>query len=143
VVKALEFEMRELAAAVVCGFQEVPLAQPSSREEETFFHILADRRDMVSLGSIAHAFKAARKAQEGILGYAANRLKSFGSFELTQSRIIRLILNDVLNRFRNAGAHEQAISYATCQECIDVLIGSHAHPGLIFQVNRWRHNPSQ
>jgi hypothetical protein len=98
---------------------------------------------MVSLGSIAHAFKATRKAQAGILQYAANRLKTFGSFELTQSRVIRLILNDVLNRFRNGGAHEQAISYATCQECIDVLIGSHAQLGLIFQVNRWRHNAGQ
>jgi hypothetical protein len=142
VVKALEFEMRELAAAVVCGFREVPAAQPS-REEETFFHILADHRDKVSLGSITHAFKATRKAQAGILWHAANRLKTFGSFELTQSRFITLILNDVLNRFRNAGAHEQAISYATCQECIDVLIGSHAQPGLIFRVNRWRHNPSR
>jgi hypothetical protein len=35
VVKALEFEMRELAAAVVCGFQEVPVSQLASREEET------------------------------------------------------------------------------------------------------------
>jgi hypothetical protein len=82
VVKALEFEMRELAAAVVCGFPEVP-AQPASREEETFLHILADRRNMVSLGSIAHAFKATRKAEAGILRYAANRLKTFGCFELT------------------------------------------------------------
>jgi hypothetical protein len=140
VVKALEFEMRELAAAVVCGFPEVPVAQPASREEETFLHILADRRNMVSLGSIAHAFKATRKAEAGILRYAANRLKIFGCFELTQSRTIKLILSDVLNRFRNGGAHEQAISYATCQECIDLLVGSHAQPGLIFQVNRWRHN---
>jgi hypothetical protein len=98
---------------------------------------------MVSLGSIAYAFKATRKAQAGLLQYAANRLKDFGLFELTQSRVIRLVLNDVLNGFRNGGAHEQAISYATCQECIDVLIGSHAQPGLIFQVNRWRHNRIQ
>lgn len=25
-------------------------------------------------------------------------------------------------------------------QCIDVLIGSSAQPGLIFQVNRWRHH---
>ena len=143
VVKALEFEIRELAAAAVRGFSALPETQPASREEETLFHVLANRRDMVSLGSITHAFKATRKAQAGILHYAANRLTTFGLFELTQLRIIRLILNDVLNRFRNGGAHEQAISYATCQECIDVLIGSHAQPGLIFQINRWRHNPSQ
>ena len=59
--------------------------------------------------------------------------------DLTQPRIVRLILNDVLNRFRNGGAHEIAISYATCQECIDILVGSHAQPGLILQVGRWRH----
>jgi hypothetical protein len=31
VVKALEFEMRELAAAVVCGFRDAPATQPASR----------------------------------------------------------------------------------------------------------------
>lgn len=72
--------------------------------------------------------------------YAADQLTTLGSFELTQPRTIRLILNDVLNRFRNGGAHEHAISYAACQECIDVLIGSLAQPGLIFQVSRWRHH---
>jgi hypothetical protein len=49
VVKALEFEMRELAATVVCGFREGTAPTPASREEETFFHILANRREMVSL----------------------------------------------------------------------------------------------
>jgi hypothetical protein len=48
VVKALEFEMRELAAALVCGFRDVSAAQPISREEETFFHISANRREMVT-----------------------------------------------------------------------------------------------
>ena len=110
-VKALEFEIRELAPPRYAGFSALPETQPASREEETLFHVLANRRDMVSLGSITHAFKATRKAQAGILHHAANRLTTFGLFELTQLRIIRLILNDVLNRFRNGGAHEQAISY--------------------------------
>jgi len=109
VVKALEFEMRELAAAAVRGFAP-PETQPASREEETLFHVLANRRDMVSLGSITHAFKATRKAQAGILRHAANQLTTFGMLDLTQPRTVRLILNDVLNRFRNGGAHEIAIS---------------------------------
>jgi hypothetical protein len=49
VVKALEFEMRELAAAVVCGVREGSAPTPASREEETFFHILANRREILSL----------------------------------------------------------------------------------------------
>ena len=63
VVKALEFEMRELAAAAVRGFSALPESQPPSSEEETLFHVLANRRDRVSLGSITHAFKATRKAR--------------------------------------------------------------------------------
>jgi hypothetical protein len=104
VVKALEFEMRESAAAAVRGFSALPETQPASREEETLFHVLANRRDMVSLGSITHAFKAARKAQAGILRHAANQLTTFGMLDLMQPRTVRLILNDVLNRFRNGGS---------------------------------------
>ena len=83
---------------------------------------------MVSLGSITHALKATRKAQAGILRHAANQLTTFGMLDLTQPRTVRLILKDVLTRFRNGSAHEYAISYATCQECIDVLVGSHTRP---------------
>jgi len=138
VVKALEFEMRELASAVVRGYSPLPATRSLSREEETLFNVLANRREMVSLGPITHAFKAMRKAQGGILRHAANQLTNLGMLDLAQPRTVRLILNDVLNRFRNGGAHEQAISYATCQECIDILVGSHAQPGLILQVSRWR-----
>jgi hypothetical protein len=138
VVKALEFEMRELAAAAVSGFSPPADASTPSREEETLFHVLENRREMVTLGSITYAFKAAGKAQAGILQHMARQLEAFGLLDLTQRQTVRLIINDVLNRFRNGGAHEQAISYDTCMECIDTLVGSHALPGLILRVARWR-----
>jgi hypothetical protein len=81
-VKALEFEMRELASALVRGYSPLPAAQSSSREEETLFNILANRREMVSLGSITHAFKAMLKAQGGILRHAANQLANLGLLDL-------------------------------------------------------------
>jgi hypothetical protein len=61
--KALEFEMRKLAGAAVRGFSALSAVEPPSREEETLFHVLANRRQMVSLGSITYAFKALRNAQ--------------------------------------------------------------------------------
>jgi hypothetical protein len=79
-----------------------------------------------------------RNAQGGILGHAANQLRTFGMIDLATPRTVKLILNDVLKRYRNGGAHEYAISHATCQECIGALVGTHKQPGLIIQVSRWR-----
>jgi hypothetical protein len=49
-------------------------------------------------------------AQAGILRHAAQRLITFGSFELTQPRVIRVILNDVLlsSCWRSSTAHPVA-----------------------------------
>jgi hypothetical protein len=58
--------------------------------------------------------------------------------EVTQSHIVTLILRDVLERFRNGGAHEHAISYVTCKQCIEVLVGSERQPGLVLRVAQWR-----
>ena len=138
VVKALEFEMRELVGAAVRGFSAPSEPQSLSREEETLFHVLADRRQMVSLGSITYAFKAMRNAKAGILRHAASQLNIFGMLDLTTPRTVKLLLNDVLNRYRNGGAHEQAISYVTCEEGISALMGNQDQPGLILQVSRWR-----
>lgn len=138
VVKALEFEMRELAAAAVDGFEIKTDIEPASREEETFFHVVAKRATKISLGSITHAFRAVRKAKGGILRHVGDRLQALGMADVTRPEIVTLILRDVLERFRNGGAHEHAISHATCMECIQVLVGSDREPGLVAQVSRWR-----
>jgi hypothetical protein len=139
VVKALEFELRELMAAALEGYSAPSGYRPASREEETVILFASGLRDSATLGSLTHAFKAARQAQGGALRHVARRLTKFGMFDIMQPRVPDLILNDVLKRFRNGGAHEHAISYATCKECIDVLIGYETQPGLLLQVGRWRH----
>ena len=101
--------MRELVGAAVRGFSAPSEPQSLSREEETLFHVLADRRQMVSLGSITYAFKAMRNAKAGILRHAASQLNIFGMLDLTTPRTVKLLLNDVLNRYRNGGAHEQQV----------------------------------
>lgn len=138
VVKALEFEMRELAAAAVEGFGEATSIEPVSREEETLFHVVAKRATKISLGSITHAFRAARKAKGGILRHACDRLEVLGMADVMRPATVTLVLRDVLERFRNGGAHEHAISHATCLECIQMLVGSDQQPGLVLRVSRWR-----
>jgi hypothetical protein len=50
---------------------------------------------------------------------------------LTDRSTWHLILEDVLKKYRNGGAHESAISYATCEDCIRDLIGSNDRLGLV------------
>ena len=83
------------ASALVRGYSPLPAAQSSSREEETLFNILANRREMVSLGSITHAFKAMPKAQGGILRHAANQLANLRLLDLVQPRTVRQDFDNV------------------------------------------------
>jgi hypothetical protein len=100
--------------------------------------VLEDRRDKVSLGSITYAIKSLKTAKTPILKYAAQRLADAGLTTLTDRSTWHLILEDVLKKYRNGGAHESAISYATCEDCIRDLIGSNDRLGLVFRVASWR-----
>jgi hypothetical protein len=60
-----------------------------------------------------------------------------GSF-LTSSKFLNSGLRKVADRYRNGGAHDSAISEATCRECIEVLIGSTNAPGYIPLVAKWK-----
>jgi hypothetical protein len=129
--------MRELAAYLVTGFSGQRPPDPV-REEDTLFFVLENRREKVSLGSITYAIKALRSPSASILQYAAKRLADLGLSSLTERATRRLILGDVLEKYRNGGAHEQAISYDTCESCIRELIGTRENLGLVFRVSRWR-----
>ena len=138
VVKALEYELRELVAACLEAYQLPVGYSAKSREERTILDCAGGHRYRVSLGSLTHALREARQASAGPLRHLANRLLDLDLRDLMKPTITDLILKDVLPRFRNGGAHEHAVSHATCGDCIDVLVGSERQPGLILQVVRWR-----
>jgi hypothetical protein len=137
IVKALEYEMRELALYLVFGFSGVRPVEPS-RVEETLFFVRENQGKSFTLGSLTYAIKALKNPKSPILDYAAKRLYDVGLGFMTDRSTWRLILEDVLERYRNGGAHEHAISYATCEECIRDLIGSADRPGLVIRVAGWR-----
>lgn len=137
IVKALEYEMRELASYLVSGYSGTQSID-ASREEETLFFVRENQRDKVSLGSLTYAIKALKSPKAPILEYAAKRLFNSGLGMMTERSTWRLILEDVLKKYRNGGAHEHAISYATCEDCIKDLIGSTDQPGLVPRLAGWR-----
>jgi hypothetical protein len=137
IVKALEYELRELASHLVFGFLGDRPVGPS-REEDTFFYVRENLREKVSLGSITYAIKSLKSPKTSILKYAAQRLADSGLTTLSDRSTMHLILEDVLKKYRNGGAHESAISYETCEACIRDLIGSIDRPGLVFRVASWR-----
>jgi len=137
IVKALEYEMRELASYLVSGYSGTQSID-ASREEETLFFVRENQRDKVSLGSLTYAIKALKSPKAPILEYLAKRLFNSGLGMMTERSTWRLILEDVLKKYRNGGAHEHAISYATCEDCIKDLIGSTDQPGLVPRLAGWR-----
>ena len=96
-----------------------------------------DRRPRVSLGSIATAIRKAARAPSGPLASLADQLKKRNVEFLMIRRATELILGDVLQRYRNGGAHEHAINLQTCLECVDTLLGTAGSPGLLPQVAGW------
>jgi hypothetical protein len=142
IVKALEYEIRELASHLVSGFIGRRPENPS-REEETLFYVRENQRDKVSLGSLTYAIKSLKSPVTPISKYAAARLREAGLVSMTDRSTWRLILEDVLRRYRNGGAHEHAISYTTCDACIKDLIGSSDRPGLVIRVATWRQSVRQ
>ena len=61
-----------------------------------------------------------------------NRVISISNHsDLLSKQNIKLILKDVLNRFRNGGSHDKLISLETCEECISKLLNNKEDIGLI------------
>ena len=45
-----------------------------------------------------------------------------------------VILDEILNKYRNGGAHDSSISYATCIECMNCILGTENESGIIKKI---------
>ena len=143
IVKALEFELRALVAECVAKINDGEFSQEPNKYEQTLIDARNGHKEKLSLGSLVHAIRKSRTTQGSPFEEFHGQLESRGVAFLSQERTTKFILGDVLNRFRNGGAHDSAISLATCEECIHSLIGTVGAPGLVPRLLVWRNGSRQ
>ena len=86
----------------------------------------------MTLGFLINQLRKARNSDLQPLSVIKNQLASVDSLDLCSKKSVSFILKDVLNEYRNGGAHDAAISLQTCELCIANLISSDSASGLIF-----------
>ena len=57
---------------------------------------------------------------------------------ITSNQFTKRVLQRVLNKYRNGGAHEHPIKYEVCMEAVDELIGTGELQGIIPEVVNWK-----
>jgi hypothetical protein len=138
IVKALEFEIRALVSECVAMVDLKQFSQEPNKYEQTLLDARHGHKERLSLGSLVHAIRKSRTIAGPPFDLFHRQLEARGVAFLSQERTTKFILGDVLTRFRNGGAHDSAISLATCEECIDSLVGTEQNSGLIPRLLVWR-----
>jgi hypothetical protein len=139
VVKALEVELVELLA----GFRDArrgvtPTHDRQDHGEESLVNFMHGGK-APTLGPIKHLLKTPDSKASPLRRSLHLHLASLPNAAfITSSAFIRHALERVINKFRNGGAHESRITYETCRECIDTLVGTADIPGHITQVASWK-----
>lgn len=138
IVKALEFEIRALVADCVAVIDDGKFSSEPNKYEQTLIDSRNGAKERLSLGSLVHAIRKSRTMSGSPFEDFHRQLESRGVAFLSQERTTKYILGDVLNRFRNGGAHDSAIALKTCEGCIESLVGTAESPGLLPRLLVWR-----
>lgn len=138
IVKALEFEIRALVAECVAMIDDGKFSSEPNKYEQTLIDARSGHKERLSLGSLVHAIRKSRTIPGSPFEEFHAEVTKRGADFLSQEKTTKFILGDVLNRFRNGGAHDSAISLPTCEECIQLLVGTADVPGLLPRLLAWR-----
>ncbi len=141
IVKALEVELQEIFQSFGSSLSGVQLkCDDQNYEENALIKSLEGKAKPPSLGAMGSLLKRARQDGGSDLVKALRAFLQSQSNEdyILSSKFTRLLNGKVLHKYRNAGAHDSAISYETCSECLEVLVGSAGKPGVIARIASWK-----
>ncbi len=130
VVKGLEHQIRQLYRDHFPTIIEHP-----SQTEKTIVKFITEDK-FISLSELVKSIHDCQSAQSGGMHQFHKNLCTIGVPAIITGPVKDFVLEDVIKRYRNGGAHEHRISFQTCQECVEKLIGSQSRPGLIFQITQ-------
>ena len=130
IVKSLEFEIRTLFKKILNSFQ-IDRSYNFDEDEKRIIDFAKGQDEIVNLGFLTNALRKSKNYSSGPFK-EINRVISISNHsDLLSKQNIKLILKDVLNRFRNGGSHDKLISLETCEECISKLLNNKEDIGLI------------
>lgn len=135
VVKALEVECGALFLEFWGRHQENLKDEISDIYEEKSCLRSLPNGKAPSLGEMARMFKNAKKADTPLSQKLAEFLSQIdpGGY-LTSKKFCDKALSKALHKYRNGGAHDSAISYEVCRDCIHDLVGEKNNSGIIGKV---------
>ena len=135
VVKALEVECGALFLEFWGRHQENLKDEISDIHEEKSCLRSLPNGKAPSLGEMARMFKNAKKADTPLSQKLAEFLSQIdpGGY-LTSKKFCDKALSKALHKYRNGGAHDSAISYEVCRDCIHDLVGEKNNSGIIGKV---------
>ena len=58
----------------------------------------------------------------------------------TSTDFYTITLNKITSKYRNGGAHDSSISYDTCIECMNCIVGTGNNDGLIAKIAQEKDN---
>ena len=140
IVKGLEVELGN----VLEGFREFLAGSvlAATKDDNDLAGYIYQNKKMPTMGSMSYILRQ----QEGELSPLRQALHDYikslpNAAFLTSNRFTKRDLQKVINNYRNGGAHDSAISEATCRSCVETLIGTKDCPGLIPRVAEWKARP--
>lgn len=132
VSKALEIEL----VSMLEPFRREGLFEPDGEaddDRELQAYLAGGRAP--TLGAFRHLLKqGSTPVHQALNRYVAG----LANGKLLSSSKFRSQLSKVAERYRNPAAHDSLIELPRAEKCLEELLGSEQHPGLILQVAEWK-----
>jgi len=139
VVKSLEFELKAIFEAFKDCSASDNLNFDISKYEETQLNSYINGGRPPALGAMAYLLQPSVEADSDLRIVLYRFLMSLSNADfITSNQFTKRVLQRVLNKYRNGGAHEHPIKYEVCMEAVDELIGTGELQGIIPEVVNWK-----
>ena len=135
IVKSLEVEIRNLFKNILKKFK-IDKGYNLSKDDAIILDFVNGHDEIVNLGYLTNILRKSKNYTSGPIKMVHEVIKNSNQVELISRKNIKLILTDVLNKFRNGGSHDKAISLETCEECVSKLIEEKEEIGLIIKYSK-------
>jgi len=134
-VKSLEVELSEILRQYR---SQVSVEKDSddglAGQDKLLFDFVYNNNKPPTLGQIGFLLREPNSNSSKLSISFYNYIKSLPNGNFLLSSKFRRILSRTIHKYRNGGVHDSAISYDTCIEAIDVIIGTNGTDGVLARL---------
>tara|TARA_Y100000590_G_scaffold72832_1_gene80044 strand:- start:5433 stop:7691 length:2259 start_codon:yes stop_codon:yes gene_type:complete len=139
IVKSIEVELGIIMESFKTHIQEIPsIAAGVTQDDEMLRRFVYDNGKPPTLGQIIYLFRQPAPDSPPLTLTLYDYVKSLPNGTFLTSSKLRSTLRTAIYKYRNGGAHDSSISYATCIEALESIVGQHGKPGILAEIVLWR-----